>query len=230
MVALPASDAAPESEDAPIATIRDGLFFTMPAALPVGRHNLSTEDVREAQRERSMAAVSELLAAHGYRGFGVGEIAKRARISLAAFYRCFDGKDACVFAGYDRFIEVLVGRMLAADVAGVPRPGTVATLIDTYLETMQLDPVVARAYPVEIDALGPPARARRRESLGLLARYLRDLHSDAPPLPWTAWLGAVYAVRQLAVDHLDEHDEPDLTALGGELRPWLEDLFRLPPD
>ena len=50
-----------------------------PEALPRGRHQLTREQVRDAQRERLLAAVTELLAARGYRGFGVGDIASRVR-------------------------------------------------------------------------------------------------------------------------------------------------------
>ena len=95
--------------------VADGVFFTVPETLPRGRHKLSPEQVSDAQSERMLAAVTELLAARGYRGFGVGEIATRAGVSLEAFYKCFAGKDACIFAGYDRFIDVLLRRIAAVD-------------------------------------------------------------------------------------------------------------------
>jgi AcrR family transcriptional regulator len=217
------------SQDADLARVRDGVFFTLPAALPRGRHRLTREQVAEAQRERMLAAVTELLAARGYRGFGVGDVAAEAGVSLAAFYNCFASKDACVFAGYDRFIEVLLTKMAAVEAPGDDRPALTAGLLGAYLETLQQDLVVARAYQVEIDALGPPARARRREALGLLARYIRDRGLEGQPaeLPWTAYIGVVYAVRQLASDALDAEPEPDLRALGADLEVWIADLFRI---
>jgi hypothetical protein len=45
-------------------------------------------------------------------------------------------------------------------------------------------------------------------------------------LPWTAYIGVVYAARQLASDALDTAAEPDLVALGDDLEIWLSDLFR----
>jgi len=158
---------------APIEAVRDGVFFTHPEALPRGRHNLAREQVADAQRERMLAAVTELLAAHGYRGFGVGEIASRAGVSLGTFYECFESKDACVFAGYDRFIEVLLTRMATVDVPDDDMSALTAGLLGSYLETLQQDLVVARAYQVEIDALGPEARDRRRQALTLFAEYIR---------------------------------------------------------
>ena len=219
--------AEPASESAPVEPVRDGVFFTLPEALPRGRHGLAREQITDAQRERMLAAVTELLAARGYRGFGVADIANRAGVSLGAFYRCFEGKDACVFAGYDRFIEVLLRRMVAVDTPDDDRPALAGALIAAYLETLQADPVVARAYQVEIDALGPPARARRRAALTLFATHIRERVAAGEELPWTAYLGVVYAARQLASDALDTATEPDLPALGRDLQVWMADLFRV---
>jgi len=211
-------------------SVTDGVFFSDPGPLPRGRHGLTREQVQAGQRERLLIAVTELLAAHGYRGFGPGEIASRAGVSLAAFYDCFENKEACVFAGYDRFIEVLLTRMAALDETGKDRRTLAKEIVDIYLGTLGSDLVVARAYQVEIDALGPPARERRRNALNAFAAYFRELSDRASPdgrlLPWTAFVGVVYAARQLASDALDAETEPDLAALGEDLQIWISDLFR----
>jgi AcrR family transcriptional regulator len=219
------------SKKARVKPVTDGVFFTLPESLPRGRHGLSREQVHEAQTERLLAATTELLAARGYRGFGIGDIASRAGVSLQAFYRCFESKDACVFAGYDRFITVLLQKMVAVEVTPEDRPGYTARLLDAYLATLQEDLVVARAYQMEIDALGPSARARRRDSLTLFAKFIREEDARAsddgqPSQPWSAYIGVVYAARQLASDALDTSAKPDLTALGEDLRIWITDLFR----
>ena len=109
--------------------IADGAFLADPGVLPRGRHGLTREQVLEVQRERLLIAATELLAAHGYRGFGAGEIAGRAGVSLAAFYDCFENKDACVFAGYDRFIEVLLERMGSVPLEGRSVPTSSVRLL-----------------------------------------------------------------------------------------------------
>ena len=223
------AEIAPEP---PVSKVREGVFFTPPDALPRGRHDLTREQVTHAQRERMLIAMTELLAAHGYRGFGPGDIAGRAGVSLGAFYELFENKDACVFAGYDRFIEVLLMKMAALEPARWDRARVVREALNAYLETLQSDPVVARAYQVEIDALGPPARERRRTSLDQFAAFIRELDvrtsidGRAAPLPWTAYLGVIYAARQLASDALDLDSDPDLAELGEDLEIWLSDLFR----
>ncbi|WP_051175769.1 TetR/AcrR family transcriptional regulator [Nocardia exalbida] len=223
--------AAPADAGAPIVPVRDGVFFTLPAALPRGRHNLGREQVMAAQRERLLAAVTELLAARGYAGFGPTDVAKRAGVSLAAFYDAFANKDECVFAGYDRFIQVLLTQLTGADIRGRDRRSIVADALGRYLRSLQNDLVVARAYQVEIDALGPAVRLRRRRSIRLFAEFIRGLVQAAtgnrpPLLSVTAYMGVVYAVRQLTADALDDSDAPDLPALSADLEPWLTDLFR----
>jgi AcrR family transcriptional regulator len=215
---------------ASVKPVADGVFFTLPESLPRGRHGLSREQVQDAQAERLLAASTELLAARGYRGFGIGEIASRAGVSLETFYKCFECRDACLFAGYDRFISVLLRKMVAVEVTPDDRLGYTTALLDAYLATLQEDLVVARAYQVEIDALGSAARARRRESLILFAKFIREEDARAaedgrPTRPWSAYIGVVYAARQLASDALDASTEPDLVALGAELRTWMADLF-----
>jgi AcrR family transcriptional regulator len=72
-----------------------------------------------------------LPAAHGYQGFGVGDVARRAGISLATFYGTFGSKDACIFAGYDRFVEVLLARMAAVDVPNVSRSAPISAAVSS---------------------------------------------------------------------------------------------------
>lgn len=56
-------------------------------------------------------------------------------------------------------------------------------MLGAYLGTLQADLVVARAYQVEIDALGAEARTRRRESLNLFAAFLQDVTARGRPAP-----------------------------------------------
>ena len=209
--------------------VRDGVFFTDPGPLPRGRHDLTRNQVQGVQRERLLIAATELLAADGYRAFGPGEVARRAGVSLAAFYGCFENKAECVFGGYDRFIEVLLARLGAVAVEGRTQAEIVRDMLGAYLGSLQSDPVVARAYQVEIDALGAPARERRRDALNLFAAFLEEVTRRTLPsrsLPQTAFIGVVYAARQLASDALDTEADPDLEALGEDLQAWVADLFR----
>lgn len=221
-------------QEAPIPQVRDGVFFTFPESIPRGRHGLDRAEVQRRQSERILIATTELLAARGARALGPADIAGRAGVSLGAFYECFESKDQCIFAGYDRFIGVLLNRLLAVDVDALTRPELVNALLSAYIDTLQSDLVVARAYQVEIDALGPQARARRRDSLRLFANHIREVATrpesgarEPDRLPGAAYIGVVYAARQLTSDELDLTPDADLSALRDELTTWLTDTFRI---
>jgi AcrR family transcriptional regulator len=208
------------------------VFFQVPVVLPRGRHKLTREQVLAAQRERLMASIAELMAAHGYAAVKVGEVAERAGVSRAAFYDCFRDKEACAFAAYDRFIDVLLGR-LAATERSDRWDVFLARLLESYLGTLQQDLVVARAFQLEMDAVGTDARARRRESLVRFAEFLRAERerlaagdTSLRPLPFSAYLGLVYTARQIACDALDTTKRPDLLSLVPELGAWMSDLGR----
>ena len=178
-----------------------------------------------------MASLTELLAADGYAAVKVGQVAERAGVSRAAFYECFADKKACAFAAYDRFIEVLLGRLAATERSDQWNV-FMARLLESYLGTLQQDLVVARAFQVEMDAVGSDARRRRRESLVRFAEFLRtererlaDADPTLRPLPLSAYLGVVYAARQLACDALETQASPELPALVPELADWIGELL-----
>ncbi|BBH71178.1 hypothetical protein ACTI_78630 [Actinoplanes sp. OR16] len=206
--------------------ITSGVVFTTPPTLPRGRHVLSRDEVTATQRERMLIAATELLAGEGYRGFGVREICSSAAVSRAAFYECFADKDACIYAAYDRFIAVFLEHLAESGTTGADWPGCVRGFVASYLGTLQRDLVAARAFQVEMDALGRAARERRRAALTALAGFVRRLRSERFPgtadrVPFSAYLGAIHALRQSACDALDASPEPDLPSLVDELSTWL---------
>ena len=214
-------------EDVP--RVAEGLFFRTPPRLPRGKHTLSREDVAAAHRERLCIAVTELVAAVGYRNVGVKEIAARAQVSLAAFYATFGSKDEAMFAAYDRFVAVLSDRLTAVP-AGDDWDDYVERLMGAYLRTLASDVVVGRAFQVELDALGHEGRARRRQVLQGIARLVQAKHAEfdavaATRLPQNAYIAAVYGVRQLASDELDRGDEADVERLVPQVSQWVSMVF-----
>ncbi|MFJ5991446.1 TetR/AcrR family transcriptional regulator [Lentzea sp. NPDC092896] len=205
--------------------ITPGVFFTPPTALPRGRHELSREDVVTSQRERMLIAATEILAAEGFRGVGVREICAHAAVSRTVFYGCFADKDACVYAAYDRFIAVLIGRMSELDLSGRDWSSQVSAVLETYLATLQQDLVAARAFQVEMDGVGREARARRRDALHGMATFMRakrvEVSLGAEDIPFSAYVGAIYAVRQICSDTIDSQSSPDLLLLLPDLTTWV---------
>ncbi len=105
--------------------------------------------------------------------------------------------------------------------------------VRAYLETLQSDPVVARAMQIEMDAAGKPARVRRHRALKQIADVIAAKHAELRqedpsigPLPDAAFLGMVYAVRQLACDALEDATEPDRLALVEPTLQWIAAAVR----
>ena len=208
--------------------VAPGVFFSPSNTLPRGRHALARQDLQGAQRERLMAAFTELVASRGLSTVTVADIVARAGVSRSAFYACFEDLSGCADSAYERFIAVLLNRLTAAIDPDADWPAFIASVITGYLGALQDDLVVARAMQIEMDAAGRPARTRRRAALSLLAaaienRYttLRASDPTLRPLPTEAYLGYVYAVRQLACDALEDEPDPNLLALLGPIVQWV---------
>lgn len=214
-----------DDQQTSVPRIQSGLFFTSPAPLPRGRHGLNRADVVSAQRERLLIAATELLAARGYGALSAKEICSRAGASLTAFYQCFETKEECIFAAYERFIDVLVTRLLAITDDDDAWEQYIWALVSEYLDVLRSDPVVARAFQVEMDAVGALAREKRREALTSLAQLAYDIFEQRAPtrvadLPVEAYLTVVYGIRQLASDAIDRGDASlETLSLDGEA--WL---------
>ncbi len=219
-----------------IVPVREGVFFTTPPALPKGRHGLSHDEVLTRQRERLMIATTELLAAGGYRGLGVRDVSTRAHVSQPSFYECFADKDACVFAAYDRFLAVLTERMLTSvdTPTRTPWEEVVSSVVHAFAGTLEADPVVGRAFMLELEGLGRPARERRRSSIRSMAMLLkteRDRHwPGAAGVPLSAYAAGVYAMRQLTADQLDEPGpDPAVREVATALVPTIAAMLRPGP-
>lgn len=211
-----------------ISRIRPGVFFSPRSDLPRGRHALDRDTVREAQCERVMTAFTELVAHRGLLAVSVSDVVARAGVSRSAFYACYDDLAACADAAYERFISLVVTSVSEALDPSLHWTAYVEAGVRAYLDTLRADPVVARAMQLEMDAAGKPARMRRQEALRLLAEVIRERHArlraedpSLGPLPDEAFVGIVYAVRQLACDALDDERNPDLLALVEPATRWI---------
>ena len=180
-----------------------------------------------------MIAFTELVAAHGYAAVRVADLCARASTSKSAFYTCFRTVEECALAAYGRFVDVLLANLAEVD-AVLDGDEAVEALLNTYLRTLQSDLAVARAFQLELHNEGRFGRAQRRRSLALFAELVRKAHrsradtdsSMIGDLPFEAYLGIIYAVRQLASDLLDADDPPDLMSLSERLAPWLRASLR----
>src|SRR3954447_21398882 len=76
--------------------------------LPTGAHGIPPDVVALNQRERLIAAVAEACAEHGYAETSVAELAQRASVSTATFYKLFAGKRECALEAHGELLERLL--------------------------------------------------------------------------------------------------------------------------
>jgi AcrR family transcriptional regulator len=81
--------------------------------LPSGHHGLSRQVV-EHQRARLLAAMGDVVAAHGYASTTVAELIVRARVSRRCFYEHFDERSDCFLQAFALTVERLTAAVQAA--------------------------------------------------------------------------------------------------------------------
>jgi len=176
--------------------------------LPAGPHGLPPELVERNQRERLIAAMAEVCGEHGYGETSVAEVAKRAGVSTASFYRQFKDRRECMLASF----EELFGRLLEAlegscDGEEEPRAraragaAAAASLLAGDLPT-------ARLLSVEILAVGPEGVCAQHVAVERLAALLRASGARSPSTPDPAWT-AIAAMTSLVAQRASEDRVPD---------------------
>jgi AcrR family transcriptional regulator len=150
--------------------------------LPAGAHGIPSELVARNQRERLIAAVAEACAEGGYAETSIADLAQRASVSTATFYKLFAGKSECVLEAH----EELVGRLLEevdAACAEAPEEERLRAGVRAVLELFAADPETARLLTVEILALGPRGGERNDAAVESFTARLRACRADADPGP-----------------------------------------------
>jgi AcrR family transcriptional regulator len=135
------------------------------------------------QRERLVAAAAEACAESGYAETSVADLAQRAGVSTATFYKLFGGKRECVLEAHRELLERLleeVDRSLQAEQGWEEK---VRAAIHTVLTLLAGDPPTARLLTVEIMALGSEGAARNDAAIEAFCSRLRagrEASGDGP--------------------------------------------------
>ncbi len=137
--------------------------------LPSGRRGIPAEVVARNQRERLVAAVAEGCAETGYAELSVADIAKRATVSTATFYKLFDGKLECALEAHRELAGRLLEEVDRACGAAEGREAKLGAGVRTVLELLAADPPTARLLTVEVLALGPAGAERNDATIAAFA-------------------------------------------------------------
>ena len=153
-----------------------------------GRHQLSREFIAQHQRARIIAALTEEVAAQGYRGVTVADIVRRAGIARNTFYDNFSSKEDCFLATQDFAVAEALRRIVAAAAELDSWQARVDAGLAAFLDYVAAEPALARTCIVEALSAGPAAVARYEGSLQVfipLFRIGRTVSPHGEELPAT---------------------------------------------
>lgn len=182
--------------------------------LPPGPHGIPPALVERNQRERLIAAMAEVCAERGYAESSVAEVAKRAGVSTASFYRQFKDKRECMLASFRELFERLLAALEGAcgEEKGLRERARAG--IATAIALLGADMPAARLLSIEIVAVGSDGVRVQHDAIERLAEALRGEAADAPDPAWTV----VTAATALIARRLAEARPLDAS----ELQPLLE--------
>jgi AcrR family transcriptional regulator len=156
-------------------------------ALPRGRNALPPHVAEAYQRARIADTAARLIGQHGFGSVRLADIVKAAGVSRTTFYDNFKDKQACFLAAYDEMIDALVDAVERAGAAANDPAAGIRAAFSMYLRWVEADPVLTRAYLIEIYAAGLEGLDRRDRSQQRLSdlayrlhRRARRLHPDLP--------------------------------------------------
>jgi AcrR family transcriptional regulator len=205
------SDEPPRFDPAGFAELPDRLAL---GQLPPGRHGLPRSFVVRNQRLRIVAGLLRVLPRHGYAETTIGQIIAEARVSRAAFYGQFAGKEECFLEAYELGGGWLCDGVEAA-VADQPWPDRVRVGVGAALRMLSANPPLAHLIAIEALQAGSAARQLQQASLARLAEILRLGRPERPELPEDLeqlLLGGALSVVSRHVEHGRVEQLPEIEA------------------
>jgi AcrR family transcriptional regulator len=142
--------------------------------LPPGSHGIPAEIVARNQRERLVAAMAEACAERGYAETSVADVARRAGVSSATFYKQFADRRDCMLAAHRQLLGRLLEEVDRALAAESKEEARARTAIGATLGLLAADPPSARLLTVEILAIGAEGAKRHDAAVEAFARRLRS--------------------------------------------------------
>jgi len=173
---------------------------------PRGRHRLPAEVVARSQRERLLDAAVNVVAEKGYGATTVADLTKEAGVSRTTFYELFEDKEACFLAAYDAAADVLARRISTAFETQEAWPDRVRAGLIVLLESLAVEPQVARLALVDVGSAGPRAQRRYRAALQRMTPFFdegRDFAPGGRQLPANTSRMVIGAVTGLVADEIE---------------------------
>jgi len=191
--------------------------------LPPGPHGIPRELVARNQRERLIAAIAEVCAENGYGRTSVTDVARRAGVSTASFYRQFKDKRECMLVSFEELFGRLLGEVERACAAEAEQAAKAQAAIRTAAGLLAGDPPTARLLTVEISAVGTAGVWLQHEAIERLAARLGAAREPGPGSPaqvaspeWIAFAAMVALVGRRVAEG-ESPGPAELEAIGAQL-------------
>ena len=175
--------------------------------LPRGRNRLPAPAVQASQRERLLAATVAAVAEKGYVAVSVADIVRRAKVSRAAFYLHFRGRDECFMAAARHGGRLMLERVVEAARAvpkGAPDEEALRAGCRAFLGFLADEPAFARVFYIDMPVAGTlsverfeAAGFRYAEINAKWHRRARTRHPEWPAVPDEAYHALSGAVTEL---------------------------------
>jgi AcrR family transcriptional regulator len=190
--------------------------------LPRGRHGLSPEYVAQNQRERLIAALTDVLYEVGYQKTTVSSIGRRAAVSKSDFYKHFDSKDECFLAAYEFAVASIHAAVVDAcvEVKDEDWPTRVRAGIVTVLNVLAGEPPLAAILLAEGLRAGRGIYDRYQAAVESFVPLLRDGAPEPPggaPVPSATDEAVVGGIASLLSRRVTAGQAEDLTKLVPEV-------------
>jgi AcrR family transcriptional regulator len=148
-------------------------------AIKRGPSRTPPEVVAATQRDRLYDGLVHTVAQKGYTNARVSDICQAAGVTRPAFYALFQGKDEAFLATYRHGTSVLLHVMERAYEDAPDWRSGAREALRVLLDVLSSVPAFASMAIVEIDVVGPAARAERDQMLRGFDRFF----ADAPGRP-----------------------------------------------
>jgi AcrR family transcriptional regulator len=147
------------------------------------------EEARDTQQRRLLLAMAQLVGKNGYADTSIAQVIERAGVSRKTFYEHFTDKQACFLEAYAELTGLLV-EALVAEGERTAEDGRTEAQLRRYLDALSRDPLVARAFIIEVLTSGPEGLAAR-EAVNRRFADLVFAHTSEDPLVRKAVIGGV---------------------------------------
>jgi AcrR family transcriptional regulator len=134
-----------------------------------GRGN-APEDSERSQRERLFGAMVALSSEKGYEATKIGDLAKVAGVSRAAFYDHFKDKQECLLAAVAALVEPTIALMERSEDAGTGE-ARVRQAVEAFFGLIANQPAASKMCFIEVYAAGPEGEAEIERVLDVFERF-----------------------------------------------------------